>query len=620
MNGDYLLFFPSLITERSSNAEYTVDNWETKYEGLQTNEPITKYLLDYLAQKEKPIKQIIMLCTKAVREDKLEKINGMTTLEYYKESIMNYIEKHDYRDLYNIQENQLFTIIEVNEAEEQSIEKILEPLKQIVQAAAESEIMEENHFYVDFTGGLRNAALTMIFACRILQSYGGIVEKILYSNLGEHRITECTKTYYCFDYLAAQVEQKYGGTERTLEYLKKELNADDEVNQFLETFRQFVYDKKSNNVEAAEEKVGELLRNISRFSDKTKDNTLAGQMLGVISKDIAGLQHSKSGTLYLLEDALEKKKYERALRLFREQVFNMLIDLGIIQIQKEYLMEKRNRHMVEDMIVGIYNYYEPINQKKDNNQGEKTRYTFVERVEIFMELLQADIEKEPKLIKKVFKEKYYDLTAYLNQVPKWGFRHNDYSRKECQKKLEPYILEMQKEGKELMDCIEKYGKLERIYLGVGYPFLCTYNERIISGYDILYRKVFDDGVYSLQKLYYGTIDSKMRTVLNKLDISDITYKEFLEVYGERKQEICRWLFPFSLSERDFKSGLLRDEFPEFIYEFMKVFCYAKNMRNKVVHSSVQEKELKKVVEEMKKVLEKIKEAAKDNYLEQEKGE
>ena len=221
---NYLLFFPSLITNRSEYAEYEVDNWNTKYEGLQTNEPTTKYLFDYLDKKGQSMKQIIMLCTKAVRENKLDKINGLTTLEYYKQSIMKHIEGSSYRENYTIVEEQLFTVIDVNEVEEQSIGKILKPLEEIILATSEGERIKENHLYVDFTGGLRTAALTMIFACRILQSYGGIVEKILYSNLGEHRITECTRTYHCFDYLAAQVERKYNGTEKTIEYLKKEYN------------------------------------------------------------------------------------------------------------------------------------------------------------------------------------------------------------------------------------------------------------------------------------------------------------------------------------------------------------------------------------------------------------
>ena len=619
----YLLFFPSLLTERSKYGRYKVDNWETEYEGLQTNEPITKYLIHYLAEKGESIKQIIMLSTHAVRENKLQIIDERTTLNYYKESIMKYINENNYKHLYNVSEEQLFKVIEVNEEEGNSVEKILEPLKQIVKVTAENEKIEKNHIYVDFTGGLRTAALTMLFACRILQSYGGVVEKILYSNLGEQRITECTKTYYCFDYLAAQVEQKYNGTEQTLEYLKRELNADEEVKQFLEMLRQFEYDKKANNVEEAEEKAERLLEGISKVSGRTGDKTLANQMLENFSKNILDLKESKSGILYLLEEALEKKKYDQALRLFREQVFSMLVDLNILEIQNDYLKDKKNRQQLVNTMVGIYNYYEPIKKKEDafkgkNNSNEKVRYTFIERVETFMDLLVEEKQREPKWIKNDFEKKYYSLRTYLDCVPKRGFRHNEYSRRECRKKLEQYMWRMEQEGKSLKECIEEYDKLERIYLGIGYPFLCTYNETIIGGYDTLYKKeVFNKGVGSIQKLYEGKIDETMQKVLDKLGVSSITYMEFLDIYVERKQEICILLFPFMLSDRDFKSDILGNEFAGFMYQFMKAFCYAKDVRNRMVHAHVKEEELEDVAKELRMVLENIKRVLEENHMQQE---
>ena len=454
---NYLLFFPSLITDNSKYGEYGVDNWETKYEGLQTNEPITKYLIHYLAEKGQSMKQIIMLSTKAVREHKLEKVGGLTTLDYYKQNIMDYIDKNGYRHLYNLPEEQLFRVIEVKEEEGESIEKILDPLKQIIQMTTEDEKIEKNHIYVDFTGGLRTAALMMLFACRILQSYDGVVEKILYSNLGEKRIIECTKTYYCFDYLAAQVEQKYNGIEQTLEYLRRELDADEEVNQFLEMLRQFTYDKKSNNVENAGEKAEKLLEGIARVSERTEDKTFANQMLEAFTRNISDLVGSKSGVLYLLEEVLEKKNYDQALRLFREQGIDILIDLKLLQIKKSFLAEKKNRQCLVDTMIGIYNYYESIPKKNDKEEGkkqEKIRYTFMDRMEVFMNLLAEEKEKEPVYIKEEFEKKYCSLITYSGIIPERGFRDSKYSRMQCQIKIKPYIEKMAKEGKSLIECIE----------------------------------------------------------------------------------------------------------------------------------------------------------------------
>ena len=87
---------------------------------------------------------------------------------------------------------------EKNENENQIINK----LEEIVQPNKREEYPKR--LFVDFTGGNRSSALTVVFACRILDKYGMEVGKILYSNLRNTengivgRIEECTQTYRIF--------------------------------------------------------------------------------------------------------------------------------------------------------------------------------------------------------------------------------------------------------------------------------------------------------------------------------------------------------------------------------------------------------------------------------------
>ena len=116
-------------------------------------------------------------------------------------------------------------------------------------------------------------------------------------------------------------------------------------------------------------------------------------------------------------------------------------------------------------------------------------------------------------------------------------------------------------------------------------------------------------------------DNRIIEVLKKLQISKdvvskITYKEFLGIYVERKQEVCRLLFPFVVSEEDFTSDILKKrEFSRFMYQFLKMFCNAKDVRNRLVHKSATEEEVEEVTGELRQILECMKEVLREKNLE-----
>lgn len=95
---NYLLFIPSLLTDRATQSIYIAGTKPEKYEGLQTNETVSKYLVDFLHEEGTRLTRIIMLCSQEVSSQKINIINGRTTLEYYQDSLWHFGEK--YRDDY----------------------------------------------------------------------------------------------------------------------------------------------------------------------------------------------------------------------------------------------------------------------------------------------------------------------------------------------------------------------------------------------------------------------------------------------------------------------------------------------------------------------------------------
>ena len=97
---------------------------------------------------------------------------------------------------------------------------------------------------------------------------------------------------------------------------------------------------------------------------------------------------------------------------------------------------------------------------------------------------------------------------------------------------------------------------------------------------------------------------------------DVPYKEFLDIYVERKQEVCRFLFPFVIPEEDFTSDIFKKrEFSRFMYQFLKMFCNAKDVRNRLVHECATEEEVEKVTRELREILECMKEALGEKHSE-----
>lgn len=608
---NYLLFVPSLMS-RTQVIHYKVTGWENEYSGMQTNEAVTKYLIDYLESKGAKLDKIIMLCSDEVENQKLEldQVSGRTTLEYYKGVILDFYKARGYD---KIDEEELFEVVSYIPKNDGEPEEIVEPLKKVLQITGEGESESGKHLFVDFTGGLRSAALLLLFACRILQKSGIKVEKILYSQIyprtDQGVLEECTGTYQIFEHFEAQIEEKHGGS-GTLKKMAQKIENPVERAQLQKTIKiqeEMNTADKQNQLEIVEQKARELDKELEKNKEILKSNeskriqeTLSNNS-GRQAKNIAD-----KGPFGHIQNHINKGEYDKAFNLFREKIVRILYDAKLLKVCEWYRPGgELKENLITNELMGAYSYYE--NPKSKTQAGW---HTFMDAVHDYIRHLCAEPDREPEeILKERYGKSFYNLGNYLEDVPKKGFAHTDFSRRTANKKIFPCLRESCKSAEDLEDVVEKHCKMDQIYMNYGFPFACTYDRWFFARYDEEYKRVFESGADSLQKFYFGRTDKKIRKIQDRSMLGDFSYETLIQALNKKEGE--EWLyilFPFRL----WKNNICRNEknkeigegeWEEFIYQFVKSFYLIKNVRNKITHASnLKDGEAKGAVEELKKVM------------------
>lgn len=621
---NYLLFVPSLLTERAETITYIAGG--EKYEGMQTNEAVTKYLADHLHGKGTKLNKIIMLSSKEVTDNKIGKANGRTTQEYYQEVIWDFLGK--YRDDYGDRDS-LFQMIPFKIESEPTAESIVEPIKQILKVTEETKPEKQEHgyadkyLYVDFTGGMRNAALMLVFACRILQRLGVTVDKILYSNVGAGTVEECTKTYAYFDFFEHLVKRESGqeSSEWYTEYIHKHSlsqEEQEEVQMLAEGFKTLNESKEQNQFGKVADTSKQLFTKLKQMEKKAKKDSSSKDLEKLVmqmKEDVKEVQtfvdNDKYPELPMIEDLLKKKQYERAFNLYREKIINIMYEGQIIQVDKRFLKNSKDgkrkelkEYEITQEIIGVYCYYEHPDKK---NYPHKV---FMDAVSYGLEQLrQRPCDSPKKVIEETMGDWFYDATWYLNKgdIPSKSFMHTDFSRSISHKKILPYLE--QDYGKSQIDeFVDKYNKLDRIYMGHGFPFAATYDKWFLNGYDRTYREILNNGWSCLQDFYEGRSNRTIQRMLRCFPEESFTYETLIEALpDERYEKMLHILFPYCVDKWKVSSNVFKgEEWDTFIYEFAKSFCFIKNVRNKKIHKSdLDSEEMKQAVKKMEHSLEMI---------------
>lgn len=615
---NYLLLVPSRLTSNPQSISYRVEGQETAYTGMQTNEAVTKYLSDYLDRKNMKLDKVIMLCTEEVLNEKMSVIGGQTTLEYYQNTICEFLAQNG-RYNSNTDAEALFEVIPYSAADYE-VNEVRKPLDEIMRSTEEGEETSRKHLYVDFTGGPRSAALTLVFTCRILQRSGVAVEKILYSNIISSgpekigRIEECTKVYNVFAELEAAEAMAYGDMRKIIEVANEEGNK--EVIDSLKNADRGMKKRKEANQMNQLEKMVEASENIVKAAGAmaNQGNSLIAHLVSErIKPHVENSRKLVENPEYSvsMEESLEKKEYDKVISIFREKAIRMLIDFGVIE---DNTKKKNYENLLTNEFMAAYCYYETPSEIKKSQENETVKKTFMDAARDYVKLLSESPEEEPVDILNKRDRSFYNLMERLEEIPAdklpRRFAHNDFSQRICNKNILPYLKQEDGINVDVSRLVEQYQRLERVYMGYGFPFACTYATWFFDEYEKLYRDSMKRGAISLQKFFNGAIDGRMQRVLACFPEESFTYRTLIQkLQEERYEKILHIIFPFQLSNKNIRPVALKGEkWEEFAYDFVQSFYSVKQVRNDVAHiGKLKDDDFKKAIQTVKRVLGQIKE-------------
>ena len=287
-----------------------------------------------------------------------------------------------------------------------------------------------------------------------------------------------------------------------------------------------------------------------------------------------------------IEKSLKQEDYKTAFRLYRNSIVKILCGEGILEIYSPYYY--KNGRIKEDKVagelVGVYEYYYSGNggfrsfqpRGKSFRCGKRTA-SFLESVKEFLDLLFENMGQDPwEIFCNYMNSDYFDLENYLNKAPVYGFQHNRHSREVTKAALEPYV----KKYYGVLDAeqfVELYQTMDRTYATYGFPFACTHAGWFFEGYDSLYRKVFDEGAWTLRDLWeHGPNEWLEKQMLTYPDINP-SYEGLVEALQKPQYEslLCR-IFPFRLTGDTLRPGcgMESDEWEEFTSKLAKTLYFA----------------------------------------------
>ena len=202
----------SLINPKTfQEEEYSVAG-EDSVTGSFTNEAPCKYLARTLYKDISAFfDRVIVLATRECREQVIESsnpsINGLTTVQYFEQMLLSYMEQLD-PDRFRLffptekEKRDIFRYVSVGLNEELQ-ENLIKAYSQNIENSWDANV------YMDFTGGYRQESLAGLMVSRCLDAAGYRIQSVVYSYYSRdkkkpNQICDITRIYQMFDAIIAQ--------------------------------------------------------------------------------------------------------------------------------------------------------------------------------------------------------------------------------------------------------------------------------------------------------------------------------------------------------------------------------------------------------------------------------
>lgn len=583
-----LLLVPSLMT-RNTLITYTVKEEHRiySYEGRQTNEAVAKYLMESLRNQGEGLSKMIMLCSPEVKGNVLDIAGGRTTYEYLKDELGAFYKEIYFEDM----PGDFFVPIEYKNQADENVENIMAKLEKVLCIQG-----QKANLYVDFTGGIRSAAMALVFICRILNEQNVETKKILYSNIseGSGMIEDCTGTYNLFLMI-----EGWHDKEKQKEYLETIKEIPQEV---IDGFSKVAEEKKIAEINNDAEGYKNSLQRQQKQEEKLAEikNPLAIKAVYKEQKNRSKVSEKENGELLLLKNFLQCKQYDKALNFFRQRfVSEILLKENIIKV-KPGLSESD----LSDEVLAAYRYYENY-----SNKGIM-QFCFLSEMKKYVEWLgdSRNHGRSPKVVAdRKFGDRFYNLETRKEKEWIRNFGVNDVASWDivCEK-IKPYIREKFEKTGDIEEYMTLFKRLFRLYTTTGYPFECVFKNKVFAGYAELYEGIRKRGVDVLEALYEGKNSEKVDALFAILKISPCPYKVFINRLNEAGNEwMLTKIFPFSFRPDYIGMGsALTQEWGTFSYQLAKSFFTVNRVRNQQTHDGarVKTQEMHRAVEEVEKLV------------------
>lgn len=290
-----------------------------------------------------------------------------------------------------------------------------------------------------------------------------------------------------------------------------------------------------------------------------------------------------------IEDVMEKKDYKSAFRLFYNNIVRILCGGGILDVCSPYYRngEGVKEDKVTGELVGVYEYYCMTNRgfRSFRPHGVSFRCgsataSFLGAVRELLGILAEEPERDPwEIYCSHMDSDYFDLENYMDRAAVYSFPHNRHSREVTRGALARYALKYYG-SMDAEEFIGLYQTLDRVYTTYGFPFACTHAGWFFEGYDVLYRKTLEEGVWSLRDYWdQGVPSDWLEKQMEPYPDIQQSYDGLIAALQKPEYEslLCR-LFPFRLTEDTIRSGcdMDMDGWEEFTLKLGEALYFAES--------------------------------------------
>lgn len=466
----------NLDLERFKTLSFVVPERETPFEGRQTNEAPSKYLMWSLAKEGKLFDKIRILVTdECIGDDfRIGALENRTTYEYYVDEMKKYIRKlsEEFSAIQELIDNRYngsvddyvasvfkYVVVPSNPSREQS--------KAIVESVISGDEVDDEDIKLslDFTGGSRVASLISLLIVRILEITNAKLDKVVYANIlnKPFEIVNLIESYNLLQSVENIAKaQSIGSNKGIVEELHKmQLATEGDVQAAgkLDMKAEIAsgnFEKMSVDKQKAEKK------ELDAYSENSVG--LAKKQLKTGAEQVAKINKTSPFEKLTKNNGVDKN--DRTIIVdFYETLIGILCDLNIIIYTKSDLKDKeKQKDAIQKAIQANDSYYIRYNKRGIPSEG------VILRVREWLRWLDKNRQFFPV---KNFEHKI----KIVNRD--YDYAGNKYFVKGVNSTLsDVFLAYIEKNNivinsQSALDSFKKYERLQRIYFNCGFPFMCV---------------------------------------------------------------------------------------------------------------------------------------------------